>query len=152
MVFQLKFERQTSTTGSNDQIDAIGLASDDVTKHSNVWQRWKLVLNKDSVPYKSMLGEKSVIRRSSLFFRGEVWKVLTALSQLRASHVRDIGDRTSAGLFFSGSTVSQLCMERYLCLDPILPVATPVAALWRSTWKRYTNVYFGSARWRKLRA
>ena len=38
----------------------IGLASDDVTKLSNAWQRGKLVLNKGSVPYKSMLGEKSL--------------------------------------------------------------------------------------------
>ena len=34
-----------------------GLASDDVTKLSNAWQRGKLVLNKGSVPYKSMLGK-----------------------------------------------------------------------------------------------
>ena len=32
----------------------------------------KLVLNKDSAPYKSMVGEKSAAGRSSLFFRGEV--------------------------------------------------------------------------------
>ena len=51
---------------------AIGLASDDVTKHSKAWQRRKLVLNKDSAPYKSMLGEKSLTGRSSLFLRGEV--------------------------------------------------------------------------------
>ena len=37
----------------------IGLASDDVTKHRNAWQRGKLVLNKDRAPYKSMLCEKS---------------------------------------------------------------------------------------------
>ena len=48
------------------------LASDDVTKHSNVWQRGKLVLNKDSAPYKCMLGEKSLAGQSSLFLRGEV--------------------------------------------------------------------------------
>ena len=28
-------------------------------------------------------------------------------------------------------------MGRYLCLEPILPVATPVAGLWRSTCKPY---------------
>ena len=50
----------------------IGLASDDVRKPSNAWQRGKLVLNKDCVPYKSMLGEKSLAVRSSLFFRREV--------------------------------------------------------------------------------
>ena len=38
----------------------IGLASDDVTKRSNAWQRGKLVVNKGSAPYKSMLGEKSL--------------------------------------------------------------------------------------------
>ena len=50
----------------------IGLASDDVTKLSNTWQRGKLVLNKGSVPYKSMLEEKSLTWRSSLFLRREV--------------------------------------------------------------------------------
>ena len=66
----------------------IGLANDDVTKHSNVWQRAKLVLNKGSVPYKSMPGGKSLTGRSSLFLRREVWKVLTTLSQLSASHIK----------------------------------------------------------------
>ena len=56
---------------------AIGLASDDVTKLSNAWQRGKLVLNKVSAPYKSMLGEKSLTWRSSLFLRGEVRTVFT---------------------------------------------------------------------------
>ena len=36
----------------------IGLASDDVTKLSNPWQRGKLVLNKESVPYKKHAGKK----------------------------------------------------------------------------------------------
>ena len=55
----------------------IGLASDDVTKLSNTWQRGKLVLNKGSTPYKSMLGEKSLTWRSSLFLCREVRAVLT---------------------------------------------------------------------------
>ena len=46
----------------------IGLASDDVTKLSNALQRGKLVLNKGSTPYKSMLGEKSLTWQSSFFF------------------------------------------------------------------------------------
>ena len=49
-------------------VSAIGLASDDVKKLSNAWQRGKLVLNKDRVPYKSMLGKKSLTGRSSLSF------------------------------------------------------------------------------------
>ena len=54
------------------ETNGIGLASDDVTKHSNAWQGGKLLLNKDSAPYKSMLGETSLTGRSSIFFRGEV--------------------------------------------------------------------------------
>ena len=46
----------------------IELASDDVTKLSNSWQRGKLVLNKDSAPCKSMLGEKSLTGRSFYSF------------------------------------------------------------------------------------
>ena len=54
------------------QTKHIGLASDDVRKPSNAWQRGKLVLNKDCVPYKSMLEENSLAVRSSLFFHREV--------------------------------------------------------------------------------
>ena len=64
----------------------IGLASDEVTKLSNAWQRGKLVLNKGSVPHKSMLGEKSLTWRSSLFLRREVRTIVTTSSQLSASH------------------------------------------------------------------
>ena len=53
-------------------VKSIGLASDDVTKLSNAWQRRKLVLNKGTVPYKSMLGEKSLTGRSSFFLPREV--------------------------------------------------------------------------------
>ena len=67
---------------------AIGLASDDVRKLSNAWQRGKLVLNKGSAPYKSMLGEKSLTCRSFLFLRREVRTVLTTPSQLSASHFK----------------------------------------------------------------
>ena len=86
---------------------SIGLASDDVTKLSNAWQWGKLVLIKDSAPYKGMLGEKSLTGRSSLFLRGEVGTVLTTPPQLRASHFKDIGYRTSAGPFFGRLTISQ---------------------------------------------
>ena len=66
----------------------IGLASDDVRKLSNAWQRGKLVLNKGSAPYKSMQGEKSLTWRSSLFLRREVRTVLTTPSLLSASHFK----------------------------------------------------------------
>ena len=65
-----------------------GLASDDVTKLSNAWQRGKLVLNKGSAPYKSMPGEKSLAGRSSLFLRREVRTVLAAPSLPSASHFK----------------------------------------------------------------
>ena len=75
----------------------IALASDDVTKHSNAWQRGKLVLNKDSVPYKSMRGE-SLTGWSCLFFRREVWTVLTTPSQLSASGITQVSGRFSVDL------------------------------------------------------
>ena len=117
----------------------IGLASDDVTKHSNAWQRRKLVLNKDSVPYKSMLGEKSLAGRSSLFLRGEVWTGLTTPLQLSASHFKRCWGSDKCGAVFRSidNLPACFCMGRCLCLEPILPVATPVAALWRSTCKPY---------------
>ena len=118
----------------------IGLASDDVRKPSNAWQRGKLVLNKDCVPYKSMLGEKSLAVRSSLFFRRKVWKVLTTLSQLCASHIKRFRRSDKWGAVFRSidDFPACFCMGRCLCLEPILPVATPVAALWRSTCKPYS--------------
>ena len=85
----------------------IGLASDDVRKLSNAWQRGKSVLNKGSAPYKSMLGEKSLSWRSSIFFieRSErFWQLLHCLVR----HIsKDSGDRTSAGPFSGRSTISQ---------------------------------------------
>ena len=118
---------------------SIGLASDDVTKLSNAWQREKLVLNKGSGPYKSMLGEKSLTWRSSLFLPREVRTVLTTPSQLSASHFKRYWGSDKCGAVFRSidDLPACFCMGRYLCLEPILPVATPVAGLWRSTCKAY---------------
>ena len=117
-------------------ICAIGLASDDVTKLCNAWQRGKLVLN---APYKSMLGEKSLTWRSSLFLLGEIGTVLTTPSRLSASHFkRSRGSDKCGAVFWSIDALPAcFCMGRYLCLEPILAVATPVAALWHSTCKPY---------------
>ena len=123
----------------------IGLASDGVTKLSNAWQRGKLVLNKGSVPYKSMLGEKSLTWRSSLFLRGEVRMVLTTPSQLSASHFKRYwgSDKCGAVLQSIDDLPTCFCMGPYLCLEPILPVATPVVGLWRSTCKPYVDTNAG---------
>ena len=117
----------------------IGLASDDVTNLSNAWQRGKMVLNKGSVPYKSMLGEKSLTWRSSLFLRREVRMVLTTPSQLSASHFKRYWGSDKCGVVFRSidGLPASFCVWRSLCLEPILPVATPVAGLWRSTCKPY---------------
>ena len=111
--------------------DTIGLTSDDVTKPSNAWQRGKLVLNKDSAPYKSMLGEKSLTGRSSLFLSGEIRTVLTTPSRLSASHFKRSRGSDKCGAVFRSidNLPACFCMGRYLCLEPILPVATPVAGL-----------------------
>ena len=85
---------------SDIHFGTIGLASDDVTRHSNAWQRWKLVLNKDSAPHKSMLGEKSLTRWSSLFLRGEVCTVLKTPSQLSASHFKRYRGSDKCGAVF----------------------------------------------------
>ena len=79
---------------------SIGLASDDVTKLSNAWQREKLVLNKGSAPYKSMLGEKSLTWQSSSFLRREVRTVLAAPSQLSASHFKRYWGSDKSGFVF----------------------------------------------------
>ena len=104
-------------------------------KLSNAWQRGKLVLYKGGVPYKSMLGVKSLTWRSSLFFRKEVRTVLTTPSQLRASHFKSYRGSDKCGAVFRSidDLPACFCMGRYLCFEPILPVATPVAGLWRST-------------------
>ena len=85
----------------------IGLASDDVTKLSTAWQQRKLVLNKDRAPYKSMLGENSLPGGSSFFLLGEIGTVWQLLHGLVRHISKDVGDRTSAGPFFSRSTISQ---------------------------------------------
>ena len=129
---------------------SIGLASDDVTKLSNAWQRWKLVLNKGSVPYISMLGEKSLTWRSSLFLRIEVRTVLATPSLLSASHLKRYWRSDKCGAVFR--TIDDLpacfCMGRYLCLEPILPVTTPVAGLWRSTCKPYYCIAGNFRQWK----
>ena len=109
----------------------IGLASDDVRKLSNAWQRGKLVLNKGSAPYKSMLGEKSLTWRSSLFLRREVRTVLTTPSLLSAAHFKRWWGSDKCGAVFRSidALPACFCMGRYLCLEPILPVAMPVAGL-----------------------
>ena len=119
--------------------ETIGLASDDVKKLSNAWQRGKLVLNKDRVPYKSMLGKKVSHWAKLSFLRGEVWTVLTTSSQLSASHFKRYRGSDKCGAVFRSidDLPACFCMGRWLCLEPILPVATPVAGLWRSTCKPY---------------
>ena len=119
----------------------IGLASDDVTKLSNAWQRGKLVLNKESAPYKSMLGEKSLTGRSSLFLPGEIGTNLTTPSRLSASHFKRSRGLDKCGAVFRSidDLPACFCMGRHLCLEPILPVATPVAGLRRSTCKPYAS-------------
>ena len=125
----------TSQRGTG--VAALGLASDDVTKLSNALQRGKLVLIKGSVPYKSMLGEKSLTWRSSLFLPREVRTVFTTPSQLSASHFKRYWGSDKCGAVFQSidDLPACFCMGRYLCLEPILPVATPVAGLWRSACK-----------------
>ena len=90
-------------------ICAIGLASDDVTKLSNAWQRGKLVLNKDSAPYKSMLGEKSLTWRSSLFLLGEIGTVLTTPSRLNASHFKRSRGSDKCGAVFRSIDALPAC-------------------------------------------
>ena len=94
-----------------------------------------------------MLGNKSLAGRSSIFFRREVWKVLTAVSQLSASHIKRFRGSDKCGAVFRSidDFPACFCMGRCLCLEPILPVATP---LWRSTCKPYKHrLSFG---WTKL--
>ena len=86
-------------------------------------------LNKGSVPYKSLLGEKSLTRRSSLFLRRQVRTVLATPSLLRASHFKRYWGSDKCGAVFRSidDLPACFCMGRHLCLEPILPVATPVA-------------------------
>ena len=90
-------------------MSAIGLASDDVTKLSNAWQRGTLVLNKGSNPYKKCW-EKSLSLGKALYFFAERSKKFWQLLHSFVCHIsKDIaaGNRTSAGLFFGRSTISQ---------------------------------------------
>ena len=89
-----------------------------------------------------MLGEKSLTGQSSLFLRREVWTVFTTPSQLSASHFKRYWGSDKCGAVFRSidNLSACFCMGRYLCLEPILPVATPVVALWRSTCKPYSPV------------
>ena len=98
----------------------------------------KLVLNKNSAHAKACW-EKSLSLGETLYSfveRSErLWQLLHSLVRYIS---KDIGDRTSAEPFFSRSTIDLpacFCMGRYLRLEPILPIVTPVAALWRSTCK-----------------
>ena len=128
---------------------SIGLASDDVRKLSNAWQRGKLVLNKGSAPYKSMLGEKSLTWRSSLFLRRGVRTVWTAPSLLRASHFKRYWGSDKCGVFQSIDDLPAcFCMGRYLWLEPIFSGCGAVTlhlqalsgvigrniALWQNLW------------------
>ena len=129
------FIRSMRNFNVTNTMSTIGLASDDVTKLSNAWQRAILVLNKDSAPYKSILGEKSLTGRSSLFLLGKIGTVLTTPSRLSASRFkRSRGSDKCRAVFRSIDNLPAcFCMGRYLCSEPILPVA----GLWRSTCKPY---------------
>ena len=91
------------------------------------------ILNKDCVPYKSMLGDKSLAGRSSLFFRREIWKVLTTLSQLSASHIKRFwgSDKYGAVFWSIDNFPACFCMGRCPCLEPVLLVATYSVAIRR---------------------
>ena len=57
--------------------------------------------------------------------------VLTNPSQLSASHFKRYWGSDKCGAVFRSidDLPACFCMGRYLCLEPILPVATPVAGL-----------------------
>ena len=78
-----------------------------------------------------MLGEKSLTGRSSLFLFGEIGTVLTTPSRLSASHFkRSRGSDKCRAVFRSIDDLPAcFCMGPDLCLEPFLPVATPVAGL-----------------------
>ena len=117
-----------SVPGYNEQRitrkECIGLASDDVTKQSDAWQRGKLVLNKDCIPsYKSMLGERrslveglySFVKKSERF-----WQLFNSLVHHISIGVRNWTKATSS----IGRLPACFCLGCYLRLEPILPVAT----------------------------
>ena len=78
-----------------------------------------------------MPGEKSLARWSSLFLRREVRTVLTSPSLLSASHFKRYWESDKCGAVFplTDDLPACFCMGRYLCLEPILPVATAAAGL-----------------------
>ena len=109
---------------------SIGLASDDVTKLRNAWQRGKLVLNKVSAPYKSMLGKSLSLGEALYFFVERSERFLQLLHSLVRHISKDFGDQTSAGPFLvDRRSPSMLLYGMLSCLEPILPVAAPVAGL-----------------------
>ena len=57
--------------------------------------------------------------------------VLTTLSQLNASHFKRCrgSDKCGAVSWLIDRLPACFCMGRCLCSEPILPVATPIAAL-----------------------
>ena len=87
--------------------DTLGLASDDVTKHSNAWQRKNLVLNKDSAPYKCMRGESPSLGEALYSFLERSERFWQLLHSLVRPISEDLGDRTSAEPFFDRSPISQ---------------------------------------------
>ena len=109
------------------------------THASNNCANGPLVSNKGSVPYKSILGEKSLTWRSSLFLRREVRTVLATPSLLSVSHFKRYWGSDKCGVVFRSidDLPSCFCMRHYLCLELILSVVTPVAGLWRGTCKPY---------------
>ena len=76
---------------------------------------------------------------SSLFLRRKVRTVLATPSLLSAAHFKRYWGSDKCGAVFRSidDLTAWFCMGCYLCLEPILPVATPVAGLWRSTCKPY---------------
>ena len=100
-----------------------------------------MVLNKDGIPYKSMLREKSLARRGALFIRRDVWKVSTALSQLSATNFKRYrgSDKCEAVFWSIDRLPACFYVERYLCWKPNLPVATHFHGPWWSTRKLYES-------------
>ena len=116
------------------------LASDDVTKLRKAWQRGKLLLNKGSVPDKACWEKSLSLGEASYSFvdwSERFWQLLSA------SHFKRYwGSDKCVAVFRSIDDLQAcFCMGRYLCLEPILPVARPVAGLWRSTCKPYKAVF-----------
>ena len=91
-------------------------------------------------PHTKACWEKSLSLGEALYSfverSGRFWQLLHNL----VCHIsKDIGDRDMCGAVFRSidDLPACFCMGCYLCLEPILLVATLVAALWRSTCKPY---------------